>query len=454
MDRTEPVCPSNYFLQKCYSILIFLQNGAGEDFYSNYKSKEQLYIEAKHVLNMVEPYVSRNVNGVSPPQTVPRKPPRSKHDPGLNVMRPPSQEANQRVLIGTHMIAKQKSPEQTLSKKVADQHSNGISIDFKQDYQSQLQVVSTLKKQLNDLELIETEEINQLELERTLLNAEFDCETQKISKAKMKIALLKHKETRLSGIYEEFQKEFKMKLNEATRRMAILESNLDTLQTLAIDDHETELKIQAIKEQLEIEKKTFEDMEFHQMEESAHKETERDELLKEIKDLEKQVDNHEQTLNEIDKQQKELLKNVRNDTDELELRRKQLTANLNLEKDKMKKIEQSMKKHQQKFQDFTEETESETDDNESLNLKGTELDARLSRLALLDKTQQEINQISVATNSMSQQSPRKFYRISSQNMKIQLSTPVDFDTLNSIGSENGSSSDVHTERYEFFARLK
>ena len=38
-----------------------------------------------------------------------------------------------------------------------------------------------------------------MELERSLLNAEFDCETQKISKAKMKIALLRHKETRLSG---------------------------------------------------------------------------------------------------------------------------------------------------------------------------------------------------------------------------------------------------------------
>ena len=67
------------------------------------------------------------------------------------------------------------------------------------DYQNQLQTVSTLKKQLNDLELRETEEINQLELERSLLNAEFDSETQKISRVKMKIALLRHKETRLSG---------------------------------------------------------------------------------------------------------------------------------------------------------------------------------------------------------------------------------------------------------------
>ena len=73
----------------------------------------------------------------------------------------------------------------------------------------------------------------------------------------------------------------------------------------------------------------FEDLEFHQMEEAAHKETERDELLKEITELEKQVDAHEKQLTEIDKQQKELLKNVRKETEHLEQLRKNLTSTLN-----------------------------------------------------------------------------------------------------------------------------
>merc|ERR1719510_2447014 len=171
---------------------------------------------------MIEPYSMKKIeamNGVSPPQTVPRKPPRSKHDPSSNVIQPPSQEANQRVLIGTHMIGKQKSPEQTLVKTIQGSNFGCSSIErmevLKSEYQVQLQKVSTLKKQLNDLELRETEEINQLEFERSLLNAEFDSETQKISKARMKIALLKHKETRLSGIYEELQKEFTKKISDA-----------------------------------------------------------------------------------------------------------------------------------------------------------------------------------------------------------------------------------------------
>ena len=114
--------------------------------------------------------------------------------------------------------------------------------------------MSTLKRQLNDLELKETEEINQLEFERSLLNAEFDSETHKISKAKMKIALLRHKETRLSGIYDEFQKEFEAKINEAQSRIATYEEGLELLEESS-NDQTTLSKLTQIKEQLEVERK-------------------------------------------------------------------------------------------------------------------------------------------------------------------------------------------------------
>ena len=125
----------------------------------------------------------------------------------------------------------------------------------RKEYQSQLEVVSTLKRQLNDLELKETEEINQLELERSLLNAEFDCETQKISKAKMKIALLRHKETRLSGIYEELQKEFQAKMSEAQSRITTFEEGLQRLEETANFEQPDLAQLTQIKEQLEVERK-------------------------------------------------------------------------------------------------------------------------------------------------------------------------------------------------------
>lgn len=227
--------------------------------FSTTKSKEQLYIEAKHVLNMVEPFTTNSLNGISPSSTVPRKPPRSKHDPGSNLIRPPSQEASSRVLIGTYMIGGQSktSPEQTLAKNGGPHptvygYSSIERVEvLRSEYQSQLQLVSNLKKKLNDLELKETEEIDQLEFERSLLNAEFDSESQKLSKAKMRIALLKHKETRLSGIYEELQKEYTQKMKEAQSRMATLEETVERMCESSVDG----AKIEQMNEQLEHERK-------------------------------------------------------------------------------------------------------------------------------------------------------------------------------------------------------
>ena len=85
------------------------QIGAGEDLFSTNKSKEELYLEAKHVLNMIEPYSlkSSEINGV-----VPRKPPRSK--PEVKSMN--QESVQQRVMIGTYMIHQKNSPEHTLNK--------------------------------------------------------------------------------------------------------------------------------------------------------------------------------------------------------------------------------------------------------------------------------------------------------------------------------------------------
>ena len=186
-------------------------------------------------------------------------------------------------------------------------------------------------------------------------------------------------------------------------------------------------------------------MEFHQMEEAAFKETERDELLTEITDLDRQVEEHETQINEIDQQQKDLLKSVRQETSILELQRKKLTQELNGEKEKMRIIEDKLsqiRKTSQNLSDICDnETESEDDSIPSSSRTNSELDARLSKLALLDKTQQEIDQISIATEKM-QLHPIKFLQISNSVSANSRGSKADTaDTLNSIGSENGSLSD-------------
>jgi len=133
---------------------------------------------------------------------------------------------------------------------------------------------------------------------------------------------------------------------------------------------------------------------------------------------------------------------VRQETQVLELQRKKLTQELNGEKDKMRMIEQKLNQVK-KIEGSVDEEQSEESDDESLpssSRTNSELDARLSKLALLDKTQQEIDQISVATEKM-HLNPVKFLQISNGNLKPSRSSKTDVDTLNSIGSENGSLSD-------------
>ena len=106
-----------------------------------------------------------------------------------------------------------------------------------------------------------------------------------------------------------------------------------------------------------------------------------------------------------------MLSNVRQETECLEHQRKNISGELSKEKDKMKFLENRMeelrKQHlimDQSEVDFLGETESEGESLSEQTRTCSELEASLSRLALLDKTQQEIDQISVATETMLQQS--------------------------------------------------
>ena len=135
-------------------------------------------------------------------------------------------------------------------------------------------------------------------------------------------------------------------------------------------------------------------------------------------DLEKQVDVHENQLVEIDQQQKNLLANVRRDTEILEKQRKSLSDELTKEKEIMKVLENRMEELRklqlingslQPEVDFLAETESEGESLSEQTRTCSELEASLSRLALLDKTQQEIDQISVATETMLSQSELIFF---------------------------------------------
>merc|ERR1712136_456700 len=79
-------------------------------------------------------------------------------------------------------------------------------------------------------------------------------------------------------------------------------------------------------------------------EEEAHKQTEREDLLKEISELEKEVKRHESQLSDLEEQQKKILANVRKDTNNLEMQRQIVIRELEKERTKLNEIELKLNK--------------------------------------------------------------------------------------------------------------
>jgi len=328
-----------------------------------------------------------------------------------------------------------------------------------------LERVSTLKHKLSDLEQTETEEIGEMDFERSLLSGELESEAEKVRKIKSRLSLLRIQEQRLSGVFEEWQKlaagkmkQAQIRIEEAEEKVEVLEVRVcqASAETIAADvescaddvidggGEESEdgrtsaaandapsasplptlvenLKYQ--REVLELERKTFEDMEFHQMEEEVHKQTEREELLKEIGELERECKRHEKQLFNLESQQRHILDSVRRDTAILENQRQQVIAKLDKEKQQLEFIESKIKalslvqQTRPTTNDVTnsanataddvtaEEEEDSCDEEETMvGVRNMELAANLRRLELLDKTQDEIEKLSRAVIKLKDES--------------------------------------------------
>ena len=76
----------------------------------------------------------------------------------------------------------------------------------------------------------------------------------------------------------------------------------------------------------------FEDFEFSQMEEEAKRESEKDEMSREIAELTRQLRHHERQLGGIEDQQRKVLEAVRSETKRLEQRRLELVRGIEMER--------------------------------------------------------------------------------------------------------------------------
>ncbi|CAB4067828.1 Pleckstrin homology-like domain family B member 3,Pleckstrin homology-like domain family B member 2,Pleckstrin homology-like domain family B member 1 [Lepeophtheirus salmonis] len=274
---------------------------------------------------------NEDASSSSPSSTVCRKPPRSKHDQGPSSpikdcedqFQPlPSEEASSRMLIGTTMLNHKLTGNSILrnglspvasssppgSKTPLQEFNKSYKIvdTLKSQRHAQILLLSAVKRQLSDLESEAAEGLKELELERSLILGEREAEASKLDKLKLRCNQLKTQEARLSGVFQELQKSLSRKTDSAKHKIIEAEDEIKRLEGL-LSKKETEEEehyiLMHLKEQYEIldnETKAFEDLEFHQMEEETSKETEREELLKEISDVEALVNEKLKKLEEID----------------------------------------------------------------------------------------------------------------------------------------------------------
>ena len=190
-------------------------------------------------------------------------------------------------------------------------------------------------------------------------------------------------------------------------------------------------------------------------------------------DLERESKKHERQLQDLEKQQKLILDSVRRDTAKLESQRQHVLSQLERERLRLEGLEDKINHLKPTANNMSDESDCDEVDQE--------LENKLRRLELLDKTQDEVEKLSKAViklkdsnNSIKTEFSAARYKgspllVLQQQKQIAeelnkvikamnkdkgvVSSKMATSSLNSAGSEEGSlctvDSDPHTERLYF-----
>lgn len=253
-----------------------------------------------------------------------------------------------------------------------------------------LKKISALKQQIVDIETQEDEALRGLEMERALLEGEHQKEMDKLQEDQEKIQQLRQKqnlliekatrqrEKELAVIERERQKLENLELQNGT-----LEHQLDSCTS---EERASLLeKLKKNKEQLDSQRKVFDDLEFQQLESEARFEEDREQtqrrLLLDQNNLLGRYRNREESLQQITNQQRETVHSVKKEMERLESARhksidlfKQEKVKLDVVVGRIAELSQSLAKSNVEV-----ETGREENCNIDFNLNLEERDNELSR---------------------------------------------------------------------------
>lgn len=269
-----------------------------------------------------------------------------------------------------------------------------------------LHSVTDLKRSVTELENTEDEALRELEVERALLEGELVPLREKAAVEEQRLAALLQKSQELEERCQQERQHHQEAIEACHSRLEEAERDLDQLESKSENfsgttDEETEMleTLKAQHEAVEAERKVFEDTEFHQMEAEAHREAEREELNKEIAEVKEKLTSRHEKIAELEKHMLEMTNSVRQETEVLEKERQDLLSKIAKERGQLTAAERRLGELIRLGVVPSNGQSSPTCSSDTEESGGAELVERLSRLHLLDRSQEDLDRIHQVTSS-------------------------------------------------------
>lgn len=269
-----------------------------------------------------------------------------------------------------------------------------------------LHSVTDLKRSVTELENTEDEALRELEVERALLEGELVPLREKAAVEEERLAALLQKSQELEERCQQERQHHQEAIEACHSRLEEAERDLDQLESKSENfsgttDEETEMleTLKAQHEAVEAERKVFEDTEFHQMEAEAHREAEREELNKEIAEVKEKLTSRHEKIAELEKHMLEMTNSVRQETEVLEKERQDLLSKIAKERGQLTAAERRLGELIRLGVVPSNGQSSPTCSSDTEESGGAELVERLSRLHLLDRSQEDLDRIHQVTSS-------------------------------------------------------
>ncbi|PNF31831.1 hypothetical protein B7P43_G09261, partial [Cryptotermes secundus] len=230
------------------------------------------------------------------------------------------EQEKEEILPSTETLSELKaSASQTLTKAEGDQQQSrlkgcGDVEQLRRERGKLLATMSGLKRKVADIEQQEEELLRELDMERALLEGEWQAQGEKLLQEEERLSVLRERVASLDEEMEQCharelqrQAEAKWRLEVTEREIHSLEQEASKCAASGNTERHRELteKLKQQHEILEAERKAFEDLEFRQLEEEAGWLAGREELQRELVDMASRVESRGLRLRELEQQRSE-----------------------------------------------------------------------------------------------------------------------------------------------------